>query len=272
MQVHDRYLVPRADEGVVVIDQHALHERILYEQIAGNGVGRGAGDAAAAGARAGRSQPGRSAAALADQEFLARLGVQVEPFGGGTLLVSSYPAMLGQLQPAEVLRLLVDRLLAGGKRPTAATLLDELLHMISCKAAIKAGDRLSPKKSPPRGPARIWPRTATTARTAGRRRWFSRAKSWTGNSSGPRQSLGSRAIACRPPRHFSSSSPTRSASSRTAAGGLAVSRALTTEAKAVRSALELAAASCSTAQAVQDDPPAALRLAGLFPLRETAAD
>ena len=67
----------------------------------------------------------------------------IEPFGGDTVLVSSYPAMLANFRPAEVLRDLVEQLLSGGKNPDRRDLLDALLHMISCKAAIKAGDRLS---------------------------------------------------------------------------------------------------------------------------------
>ena len=68
---------------------------------------------------------------------------RIEPFGGDTLLVSSYPAMLANLGPAELVRQIVDDLLSAGKTPQKRDLLDELLHMIACKAAIKAGDRLS---------------------------------------------------------------------------------------------------------------------------------
>jgi DNA mismatch repair protein MutL len=78
--------------------------------------------------------------------LLAQLGIEVEPFGGDTVLVSSYPAMLANIPPGEVLRQAVEQLVSGGKRPDRRDLLDELLHMISCKAAIKAGDRLSPEE------------------------------------------------------------------------------------------------------------------------------
>ena len=74
---------------------------------------------------------------------LAQIGVRVEPFGGDTILVSSYPAMLGNFRPAEILHELADRLLAGGKQPDRRDLVDDLLHSIACKAAIKAGDRLT---------------------------------------------------------------------------------------------------------------------------------
>jgi DNA mismatch repair protein MutL len=75
---------------------------------------------------------------------LAKLGITVEPFGGDTVLVSGYPAMLANMPAAEILRMVVDQLAVDGKTVERRDLLDELLHMISCKAAIKAGDRLTP--------------------------------------------------------------------------------------------------------------------------------
>ncbi len=146
MQVHNRYLVAEAEEGVMVIDQHALHERILYEQLKAR---------VSSGAVESQSllvpepvdlSPAEAAAALEHQELLATLGMRLEPFGGQTVLVAGYPAMLANISPAEVLRGLVDQLLSGGKLPDQRDLLDDLLHTIACKAAIKAGDRLAPEE------------------------------------------------------------------------------------------------------------------------------
>lgn len=143
LQVHNRYLVVETDAGIEVIDQHALHERILYEQIR---------EKVLAGALESQKllvpEPvdltaTEAAAALEHADLLAQLGVEVQPFGGETVLVSSYPAMLANLSPAEVLRELVEKLLSGGRQPDARDLVDELLHMIACKAAVKFGDRLS---------------------------------------------------------------------------------------------------------------------------------
>ncbi len=146
LQIHNRYLVTEDEAGVVVIDQHALHERILYEQLREK-VLAGAMEAQ----RLLVPEPvaltaAEAAAALDAKDLLAQLGIQVEPFGGDTVLVSSYPAMLANISPAELLRQVVEQLLAGGKTPERRDLLDSLLHMISCKAAIKAGDRLSPEE------------------------------------------------------------------------------------------------------------------------------
>ncbi len=152
LQVHNRYLIAETGQGVLVIDQHALHERILYEQLRAKVL---------AGALECQSllvpepvhlSPAEAAAVLEEQELLARLGVRVEPFGGDTVLVTSYPAMLAKVNLLEMLRAIVERLLAGGKALERRDLVDELLHMMSCKAAVKAGDRAHARGD--RGPAR----------------------------------------------------------------------------------------------------------------------
>jgi DNA mismatch repair protein MutL len=144
LQIHNRYLVAESDEGVIVIDQHALHERILYEQFR---------ESTLAGALESQQllvpEPVdlsgvESAAVLQRRELLGTLGIKIEPFGGDTVLVSSYPAMLVGASPAELLRDLASRLLEVGRDPDRRDLFDDLLHMFACKAAVKAGDRLTP--------------------------------------------------------------------------------------------------------------------------------
>ncbi|NLF68345.1 MAG: DNA mismatch repair endonuclease MutL [Candidatus Anammoximicrobium sp.] len=144
LQVHNRYLITENEDGVVIIDQHALHERILYEQLR---------EKIQAGALEKQRllvpepvsmPPAEAAAALEAKEILAQLGIEIEPFGGDTILVSTYPAMLANFDPHEILRQIVEQLMTGGSVPERRDLLDEMLHMISCKAAIKAGDRLTP--------------------------------------------------------------------------------------------------------------------------------
>jgi DNA mismatch repair protein MutL len=143
LQVHNRYLVVETDAGLEVIDQHALHERILYEQLREKVLSGTLESQRLLVPEPVDLTASEAAAALGHAELLARLGIDVQPFGGETVLVSSYPAMLAQSSPAEVLRELVEKLLAGGNAPEARDLLDELLHMFACKAAVKFGDRLS---------------------------------------------------------------------------------------------------------------------------------
>jgi DNA mismatch repair protein MutL len=142
-QLHNAYIVLEIDEGMLVIDQHALHERILYEQLKER-------------ARTGPIEaqrllipepvdlpPDQQALLLERQADLARLGVGVQDFGGGTVLVTSYPTAMSRLTPAQLVLQIVEHLQTSPKAPTAEQLRDELLRMMACKAAVKAGDPLS---------------------------------------------------------------------------------------------------------------------------------
>lgn len=144
LQVHDSYLVIETPEGMLVLDQHALHERILFEQFKRR-------------VRTGTLERQRllipepvdlpadqAARTLEARAELTELGLEVEDFGGGTLLLASYPTLLGKLPPGEILRAVVDFLSARDRTPNREQMLNDLLAMMACKAAVKAGDRLGP--------------------------------------------------------------------------------------------------------------------------------
>lgn len=146
IQLHDAYLVLETPEGMLVIDQHALHERIIYEQWK---TRLRTGDVE-------RQKllvpepvdltPEQAASALEQRTMLDQLGLGVEDFGGNTVLITSYPAMVRRGTPAELLRTAVDHLASKNRAPTSEQLLDDLLRLMACKAAIKAGDPLAPEE------------------------------------------------------------------------------------------------------------------------------
>ena len=146
MQVHNRYLVTANEDGIVVIDQHALHERVIYEQLREKVLEQEVEKQKLLVPEPVQLSPTEFAAVIESQSLLADLGIDVEDFGGDTVLVSSYPAMLANFNPSELIRQLAEQFASGTKAPDPRDLLDEILHMISCKAAIKAGDRLSPEE------------------------------------------------------------------------------------------------------------------------------
>ena len=146
LQVHNRYLVAETDDGVTIIDQHALHERILYEALRRRVLDGAIESQSLLVPEPVDLGPSEAATVLENCELLARLGVVVEPFGGDTVLISGYPAMLANFRPADVLQELLSRLIEGGKQPDGRDILDALLHTIACKAAVKAGDRLAPEE------------------------------------------------------------------------------------------------------------------------------
>ena len=146
LQVHDSYLVLETPGGMVVIDQHALHERILFEQFRER-------------VRNGKLEvqrllipemidltPAQVAAVLDAQTELAELGLEVSDFGGNTIALSSYPTLLKRRPPVELLSAVVDHLGREERPPSREAFLDHLLATMACKAAVKAGDRLTPEE------------------------------------------------------------------------------------------------------------------------------
>ncbi len=143
IQLHDSYLVLETADGMLVIDQHALHERILFEQLRTR-------------IRAGHLEVQRllipepidlpaeqAALVLEAADALRELGLEVSDFGGNTILLSSYPTLLGRRAPHTILRGVIDHLLTQERPPTKEALLHLLMATMACKAAVKAGDKLS---------------------------------------------------------------------------------------------------------------------------------
>ena len=146
LQVHNTYLITETEEGMLVIDQHALHERIIYEQLREKVLNDRVESQRLLVPEPVTLPPADAAAVLDQAETLKKLGIEVQEFGGDTVLVAAYPAMLSNNNPAEMLRGIVDSFTTEGSEPDRRDLVDELLHMISCKAAVKAGDKLTPEE------------------------------------------------------------------------------------------------------------------------------
>jgi DNA mismatch repair protein MutL len=146
IQLHDTYLVVETDDGMVVIDQHALHERILYEELKAR-LEQGGVEAQ----RLLVPEPihlaaPEASAVLERRDVLAKLGLEIEPFGGDTVLVSSMPAMLRGATPDRLLRDLADHFRSSPLDPSADAVLEDVLNMVACKAAVKANQKLAPEE------------------------------------------------------------------------------------------------------------------------------
>jgi len=144
VQMHDRYIVVESADGIEVIDQHALHERILYERFKAAVASGGLEVQRLLVPERIELGPGELEIVEEHAPTLARAGLAVEPFGGSTVVVTSKPALAGRTPAATIVREAIDRLAAtsaAGGEP--ALLVDEVLHGLACRAAIKAGDPLS---------------------------------------------------------------------------------------------------------------------------------
>ena len=142
-QIHNRYLITQDEAGMVLIDQHALHERILFEQIKTKVLSKSLDRQRMLVPATVQLTSAEAAMALDSKEMLAEIGFEVESFGGDTIVLNAYPSILSKRAPEEMLRQVLEALMSGGKKVNAQDVLDELMNMMACKAAIKAGDRLS---------------------------------------------------------------------------------------------------------------------------------
>ena len=143
MQVLDTYLVLETDAGLTVIDQHALHERVMYEHLRPRVLGNGVEVQRLLAPEPVELSPKETALLLAQAETLRQIGYELDDFGRNTVLLSGYPAMLRKADHHALLRDIADRLATEKGTPSRRDLLDSLLHMMSCKAAVKAGQRLT---------------------------------------------------------------------------------------------------------------------------------
>lgn len=138
-QVHENYIVAQTKDGMVIVDQHAAHERLVYEklkrQMAENGVARQAllipeivdlseGDAERL---------------LAEIETLAKFGLFIEPFGNGAIAVRETPAILGEINAEAMLRDILDELDDLGQSQRLQDRIEAVLSRVACHGSVRSG-------------------------------------------------------------------------------------------------------------------------------------
>jgi DNA mismatch repair protein MutL len=143
-QLHGTYILAETAKGIVLVDQHAAHERLVYEQmkeaLAAHGVARQTLllpevvelDEAGAARLAARA------------EELAEFGLMLEPFGPGAVVVREVPALLPGLDVAALVRDLADELAEWGDALALKERIETVCGTLACHTSVRAGRRLSP--------------------------------------------------------------------------------------------------------------------------------
>jgi DNA mismatch repair protein MutL len=144
MQVDNCYLVIPGETGLTVIDQHALHERILYEQFKRRVLAKSVESQRMLVPETIELPVRECELLLQNQTVLEELGFGISEFGTQTILVDRYPVILGKTSIADLMKEICEKLDGNSPRVQRAEVLESLLQMMSCKAAVKAGQRLSP--------------------------------------------------------------------------------------------------------------------------------
>ncbi|HZY92390.1 MAG TPA: DNA mismatch repair endonuclease MutL [Thermoplasmata archaeon] len=134
------YWVAESAGSLVLVDQHAASERVLFDALRRDG-------------RLGRQEllhpltlvlsPKSQVAFTAHAPEVRRAGFEIEPFGGDRVRVAAVPSYLGRRMPAEALRPLLDELAEGGRPTVPESLVDRVAASIACHAAVRAGDSIS---------------------------------------------------------------------------------------------------------------------------------
>ena len=141
-QVHENYIIAQTETGIVIVDQHAAHERLVYEklkkQMAENGV---AAQALLIPEIVELSAPDLSRL-LEVAEDLARLGLGIEPFGGGAVAVRETPAILGEVNAEAMLRDILDELTDQGESQSVQARIEAILSRVACHGSIRSGRRM----------------------------------------------------------------------------------------------------------------------------------
>jgi DNA mismatch repair protein MutL len=142
-QLHETYIVAQTDQGVVIVDQHAAHERLTHErlkdQLQADGVKRQAlllpevVDVGEDGAR--------RLAQRANE--LAEMGLVLEPFGLGAVVVRETPAVLGEVDVQGLVRDLADELGEMGDHLSLKEKIEEVCGTLACHTSVRAGRRLT---------------------------------------------------------------------------------------------------------------------------------
>ncbi|WP_421996946.1 DNA mismatch repair endonuclease MutL [Reyranella sp.] len=142
-QLHETYIVAQTDQGVVIVDQHAAHERLTHERLKGqleaDGVKRQAlllPEVVEVGEDGARRLTQRAAE-------LGEMGLVVEPFGLGAVVVRETPAVLGEVDVQGLVRDLADELAEMGDHLSLKEKIEEVCGTLACHTSVRAGRRLT---------------------------------------------------------------------------------------------------------------------------------
>jgi DNA mismatch repair protein MutL len=143
LQIHDSYIVVQTDEGFEILDQHALHERIMYNQIKQRLTKGNLESQKLLLPETFEVNAPQQRAIENNAEIFEKLGLEIVPFGPKTIAIQSFASILAGANPADFVSDLLDLLADKGEQFDEETLLDEIINMAACKGAIKAGQKLT---------------------------------------------------------------------------------------------------------------------------------
>lgn len=143
-QLHQNYIVTQTSQGLVIVDQHAAHERLVYERFKAQMEERGIEKQGLLSPEIIELEERDAARLLKHSEALAKLGLEIEPFGAGAIAVQSLPALLGDKPNLQgLINDLVDELAEHGNALSLEERLNHILSTMACHGSIRSGRRMN---------------------------------------------------------------------------------------------------------------------------------
>ena len=142
-QVHETYIVAQTRDGVVIVDQHAAHERLVYERMKHEMAEGGVVRQALLLPEVVELDPAEAERVTAKAHDLAALGLALEAFGPGAVLVRETPALLGETNVQGLIRDIADDLAENGQALALKERLEDVCSTMACHGSVRAGRRLT---------------------------------------------------------------------------------------------------------------------------------
>lgn len=142
-QVHENYIIAQTETGIVIVDQHAAHERLVYEKLKAQKANSGIASQALLIPEIVDLTEAEAARILSIAPDLAELGLHIEPFGGTAIAVRETPALLGRCDARALIRDIIDDLTDQGDSQRLRARVDAVLSSMACHGSVRSGRRMS---------------------------------------------------------------------------------------------------------------------------------
>ncbi len=141
-QVHENYIIAQTEDGIVIVDQHAAHERLVYEKLKHQMAENGVAAQALLIPEVIELSEGDASRLLSVSEDLSRMGLTLEPFGGGAVAVRETPAILGEVNAKALIDDILDEMADMGSTQLVQEKIEAILSRVACHGSIRSGRRM----------------------------------------------------------------------------------------------------------------------------------
>ncbi|KIC10456.1 DNA mismatch repair protein MutL [Leisingera sp. ANG-M1] len=141
-QVHENYIIAQTADGMVIVDQHAAHERLVYEKLKGQMAESGVAAQALLIPEIVELSDNDCACLMGVAEELAKFGLGIEAFGGNAVAVRETPAILGEVNAEAMIKDILDELSDQGESQLVQAKIEAILSRVACHGSIRSGRRM----------------------------------------------------------------------------------------------------------------------------------